>query len=292
MSETMSIAGTRITHPDKVLYADQGLTKRELAEYFLKVADRMLPFAANHPLTLVRCPQGVSGHCFYQRHLNEGMPEGFHGIKIAGHGDEKDFLYISDIKGLIGAAQIGALEIHVWGAPVTNTRRPDRLVLDLDPANEVAFSEVKRATKEVHDILKAAGLECYPLITGGKGIHIIAPLAGENDWEEVKSLAEAVARGLEQAEPDRFIAQASKAKRKGRIFIDYLRNQRGATAVLPYSARARAGAPVAVPIAWGELKDFKDAHSFTIRDAKRLLDRAASKSLAGWGFADQDLPDL
>ena len=271
MSETMSIAGTRITHPDKVLYADQGLTKRELAEYFLKVADRMLPFAANHPLTLVRCPQGVSGHCFYQRHLNEGMPEGFHGIKIAGHGDEKDFLYISDIKGLIGAAQIGALEIHVWGAPVTNTRRPDRLVLDLDPANEVAFSEVKRATKEVHDILKAAGLECYPLITGGKGIHIIAPLAGENDWEEVKSLAEAVARGLEQAEPDRFIAQASKAKRKGRIFVDWLRNDETATAIAPYSPRARKGAPVAMPLSWSDLAKVESGAVYTTQSALRRI---------------------
>src|SRR5205814_5292665 len=126
MNETITIAGVRLTHPDKMLYPDQGLTKRELAEYFLKVADRMLPFAANHPLTLVRCPQGVSGHCFYQRHLSEGMPQGFHGIKISGRGGDKaEFLYIKDVEGLIGAAQIGVLEIHVWGAPVANLRRPD-----------------------------------------------------------------------------------------------------------------------------------------------------------------------
>jgi bifunctional non-homologous end joining protein LigD len=271
MNEAMSIAGVKLTHPDKVLYADQGLTKRALAEYFLKVADRMLPFTADHPLTLVRCPQGTSGHCFYQRHLSEGMPGGFRGIKIAGHGDEKDFLYITGVEGLIGAAQIGALEIHVWGAPVGNIRRPDRLVLDLDPSSEIAFSEVKKAAKEVRNILKAAGLESYPLITGGKGIHIIAPLAGENGWDEVKSLAEAVARGLEQAEPQRFIAQASKAKRKGRIFVDWLRNDETATAIAPYSPRARKGAPVAMPLSWGELAKIESSAAYTTQSALRRI---------------------
>jgi bifunctional non-homologous end joining protein LigD len=271
MSEAISIAGVRLTHPDKMLYADQGLTKRELAEYFLKVADRMLPYAANHPLTIVRCPQGISGHCFYQRHLTEGMPEGFRGIRIDGRGEDKDFLYITDVSGLIGAAQIGALEIHVWGAPVNDIRHPDRLVLDLDPSSEIEFSEVKQAAREVRDIIKAAGIETYPLITGGKGIHIIAPLAGENDWDEVKAFAEAIARGLEQAAPDRFIAQASKAKRKGRIFVDWLRNDETATAIAPYSPRARKGAPVAMPLSWGELARIESGAAYTTQSALRRI---------------------
>src|SRR5262249_909300 len=143
-TEPAIIANVKLTHPDKVLYPDQGLTKREIAEYFVKVADRMLPFAVNHPLTLVRCPEGVSRQCFYQRHLNEGMPAGFHGTRIAGRGDNEPYLYITGLDGLIGAAQIGALEIHVWGAPVNNVRRPDRLVLDLDPSDDVPFVEVKK----------------------------------------------------------------------------------------------------------------------------------------------------
>jgi bifunctional non-homologous end joining protein LigD len=269
---TITIAGVRLTHPDKVLYPDQGLTKRELAEYFMKVADRMLPFAANHPLTIVRCPQGVSGHCFYQRHLTEGMPEGFRGMKISGRGGEKsDFLYISDVAGLIGAAQIGALEIHVWGAPVDRVRKPDRLVIDLDPSDEVPFAEVKRAAKDVRAIFNAAGVECYPLITGGKGIHTILPLAGENDWNEVKSFAEAIARGLERSEPERFIAQASKAKRKGRIFVDWLRNDETATAIAPYSPRARKGAPVAMPLSWSELAKVESSAAYTTVTALRRV---------------------
>jgi bifunctional non-homologous end joining protein LigD len=275
MTEAITISGVRLTSPDKVLYPDQGLTKRELADYFVKVAHRMLPYAADHPLTIVRCPQGLAGHCFYQRHLTEGMPEGFHGVPIPGRGGEKsDFLYIKDVKGLVGAAQIGALELHVWGAPVSHVRNPDRLVLDLDPSDEVPFADVKAAAKEVRGILKSAGLESFPLVTGGKGIHVIAPLAGENGWDEVKSFAEAIARGLERADPERFIAQASKAKRKGRIFVDWLRNDETATAIAPYSPRARKGAPVAMPISWSELQKLESSAAFDTASAMR---RAASK---------------
>jgi bifunctional non-homologous end joining protein LigD len=195
MSETLSIEGVRLTHPDKVLYPDQGLSKRALAEYFVKAAKRMLSFVADHPLTLVRCPQGISGQCFYQRHLAEGMPEGFQGAKIAeSDGEKAEYLYIKDVAGLIGAAQIGVLEIHVWGAPVANVEKPDRLVLDLDPSEEVGFSEVKKAAKDIRDVLKAVGLASYPLITGGRGIHVVTPLAGENGWDEVKSFGGARSR--------------------------------------------------------------------------------------------------
>ena len=218
--EAISVAGVRISHPDKVLFVDQGLTKRALAEYLVKVANRMLPFAANHPLTLVRCPQGVSGHCFYQRHITEGMPGGFYGIKVAeAGGDKAEYLYIKDVQGLVGAAQIGALELHVWGAPVNNVERPDRLVIDLDPSEEVGFSEVKTAAEDIRKIFKAAGLASFPLITGGKGIHVIAPPAGRNSWDEVKSFGEAIARTLELTEPQRFVANARKSKRKGRIYV-------------------------------------------------------------------------
>ena len=245
----------RISHPDKVLFLDQGLTKRALAEYLVKVAKSMLPFAANHPLTLVRCPQGVSGHCFYQRHIAEGMPGGFYGIKVAEAGGGKaEYLYIKDVQGLVGAAQIGALELHVWGAPVNNVERPDRLVIDLDPSDEVAFPEVRTAAEDIRNIFKAAGLASFPLITGGKGVHVIAPLAGRNPWDEVKSFGEAIARTLELTEPQRFVANARKSIRKGRIYVDWLRNDRTSTAIAPYSPRARRRRSVAVPLSWAELR--------------------------------------
>jgi bifunctional non-homologous end joining protein LigD len=166
------------------------------------------------------------------------------------------------------------------------------MVIDLDPDEGLGFDEVKQAAKDVHDRLADIGLTSFAMLSGGKGVHVVVPVNPGPSWDTFKDFARRFAEALALAEPDRFVSNMAKAKRKGKIFVDYLRNQRGATAILPYSARARSGAPVAVPIAWGELKEFKDAHSFTILDAKRLIDRAASKSLAGWGFADQELPDL
>jgi bifunctional non-homologous end joining protein LigD len=166
------------------------------------------------------------------------------------------------------------------------------MVFDLDPDVGLDFEDVKQAARDIHKKLADIGLTSFAMLSGGKGVHVVVPLTPGHSWEAHKDFSKRFAEALSMAEPERFIANMSKAKRKGKIFIDYLRNQRGATAVLPYSARARAGAPVAVPIAWGELKQFKDAHPWSIGDAKRLIDRAASKSLAGWGFAEQPLPEF
>jgi bifunctional non-homologous end joining protein LigD len=186
-------------------------------------------------------------------------------------GGKADYLYVEDVAGIVAAAQIGALELHVWGAPNGELEHPDRLVFDLDPDESVPFAEVKAAAGDLRSVLAAGGLQSFPMITGGKGIHVIAPLAGRNDWEEVKSFAAGFARGFAGRDPDRFIATASKAKRKGRTFIDWLRNERGATAILPYSPRARKGAPVAVPVGWGELSRLETAAAFdTVAVLKRL----------------------
>jgi bifunctional non-homologous end joining protein LigD len=175
------------------------------------------------------------------------------------------------VAGIVGAAQIGALELHVWGAPNGDLEHPDRLVFDLDPAESVSFAEVKAAAGDLRSVLEAAGLQSFAMVTGGKGVHVIAPLSSRNDWEEVKSFAAGLARSFAERDPGRFIATASKAKRKGRIFIDWLRNERGATAILPYSPRARKGAPVAVPVAWSELSRLKSAAAFdTVAVLKRL----------------------
>lgn len=266
------VAGVRLTHPEKVLYPDQGLTKRELAEYLAAVAKHMLPFAARHPLSLVRCPDGINDKCFFQKHLSASMPKSFKTVSIREkNGGNADYLYVEDVAGIVAAAQIGALELHVWGAPNGELEHPDRLVFDLDPDESVPFAEVKAAAGDLRSVLAAGGLQSFPMITGGKGIHVIAPLSGRNDWEEVKSFAAGLARGFAGRDPDRFIATASKAKRKGRIFIDWLRNERGATAILPYSPRARKGAPVAVPVGWGELSRLKTAAAFdTVAVLKRL----------------------
>lgn len=271
-NEDAEIGGVRLTHPDKILYPDQGLTKRELADYLEVVAKRMLPFASNHPLSLVRCPQGIGGKCFYQKHSTGTMPDAFKPVTIREKdSDEAPYLYVDTVAGIVSAAQIGVLELHLWGAPVDDLEHPDRLVFDLDPAEDVGFAEVKTAAGDVRAILDAAGLKSFPMLTGGKGIHVIAPLDGRNDWEEVKTFASGLAKSLAEREPDRFIATASKAKRKGRIFIDWLRNERGATAIAPYSPRARKGAPVATPVSWAELGRIKQASAFdTVAIVKRL----------------------
>jgi bifunctional non-homologous end joining protein LigD len=271
-AETETVAGVDLTNPDRVLYPDGGPNKHELALYLEAAAKCILPFVKRHPLSLVRCPDGIAKHCFFQKHLTAGMPEGFHEAMITeSDGDRAPYLYIEDVAGLVGAAQISALELHVWGASIDDLEHPDRLVFDLDPGEDVCFDDVRTAARDIRDLLAAAKLPTYPLLTGGKGIHVIAPLSRKNDWPEVKGFAEAIARSLERQEPDRFIASARKSKRKGRIFIDWLRNERGATAIAPYSPRARKGAAVAMPVSWTELGKVKAANAYDTATALRRI---------------------
>jgi bifunctional non-homologous end joining protein LigD len=269
---TQIVAGVKLTHPERVLYPDGGPNKIELARYLEAVTKHILPFIARRPLSLVRCPDGIARQCFFQKHHTAGMPDGFHEVMITENdGERANYLYVEDKAGLIGAAQISAIELHVWGASADDLEHPDRLVFDLDPAETIAFDEVRAAARDIRDLLTAAKLPSYPLLTGGKGIHVIVPLAGKNDWTEVKSFAEAIARGLERSEPDRFVANARKANRKGRIFVDWLRNERSATAIAPYSPRARAGAPVAMPVSWAELGKVKSANAYNTKTALRRI---------------------
>ncbi|MGE3876979.1 MAG: DNA ligase D, partial [Parvibaculaceae bacterium] len=216
-------AGVRLTHPDRVFYPDDDVTKKELATWLEKAAPKMLPFVSRHPLSLVRCPDGIKSACFFQKHVSAGMPGAFKTVPIVEKdGDTADYIYVDSAGGVISAAQVGALELHVWGAPIDDIEHPDRMVFDLDPSPEVDFKTVRQAAKDVAAVLKKAGLASLPLITGGKGIHVIVPLSGKNDWEDVKGFASNFAKGLAIAAPDRFIATASKEKRKGLIFIDWL----------------------------------------------------------------------
>ncbi|ALG60545.1 MULTISPECIES: DNA ligase D [Citromicrobium] len=286
-------ASVEISSRDRVIFPDSGETKGDLADYYEAIAPLMLPFATERPLSLVRCPQGRAKKCFFQKHDNGGFGDGVKAVPIKEKdGGTEDYLFVSDARGLLQCVQMGTIEFHGWGARTGAVEKPDRMVFDLDPDEGLDFADVREAAMDLRKHLADIGLTSFAMVTGGKGVHVVVPLTPGHSWDTHKSFSERFAKALAQAEPDRFTATMSKAKRKGRIFIDWLRNQRGSTAVMPYSARAREGAPVAAPVAWNELKKLNNARGFTIGDAKRLHDRAQSKTLAGWGFADQRLPDV
>jgi bifunctional non-homologous end joining protein LigD len=263
------IEGVRVTHPDKVLYPGRNITKRDLIAHYVEVADRMLPHIANRPVSLVRCPDGEGGECFFQKHASKGFPSEFRAVPIRESAGKRDYLYIEDLQGLVAAVQMGALELHLWGVHAGDIERPDRMVFDLDPDEDVPFAAVTKAAKELRARLKALKLESFAMATGGKGVHVVLPLARGHSWDQHRDFAEAIARLMAEEEPDRFVASMSKAKRKGRIFIDYLRNTRGATAIAPYSSRARNGAPFAVPVSWQSLAQLRNANPFQIGSVPR-----------------------
>ena len=282
-----------VTNRDRVIFPESGQTKGQLADYYAAVAPLMLPFAAQRPISLVRCPQGRAKKCFFQKHDSGSFGPHVRHVPITEKdGGAEDYLYLEDATGLVACVQMGTIEFHGWGARTGDVEKPDRMIFDLDPDEGLDFDDVKAAAKDIHDRLSDLGLASYAMLSGGKGVHVVVPLTPGHTWEVHKDFARRFAEALSLAEPDRFVATMSKAKRKGKIFIDWLRNQRGSTAVLPYSARAREGAPVAIPIAWRQLKDFENAHPFSIADAGALATRARSKTLAGWGFAEQSLPSI
>ena len=282
-----------ITSRDRVVFPDSGQTKGDLADYYAALAPVMLPFLAHRPISLVRCPQGRAKKCFFQKHDSGSFGSSVCQVPIPEKdGGTEDYLYVHDRTGILQCVQMGSIEFHGWLSRTADVEAPDKLVFDLDPDEGLDFDDVKQAAFDIRKQLADLGLVTFAMLSGGKGVHVIAPLTPKHDWVTHKDFARRFAEALSLAEPDRFTATMSKAKRKGKIFIDWLRNQRGATSVLPYSARARSGAPVAAPIAWNELKALDDATLFAISDAKRLIDRASSKSLQGWGFADQELPGV
>ena len=293
---TLSTAATfnaRITNPDRLIFPEDKLSKGDLADYYAAVEALFLVDGAKRPMTLVRCPQGRGKACFFQKHDSGALGEFVHHVPIIEKdGSTEDYLWFDDPRAILACVQMGTIEFHGWGSRIKPLEKPDRLVFDLDPDEGLGFDKVKIAAERLRALLADLGLETYPLLSGGKGIHVVAPLDQSADWPKVKSFAERFSRAIAEAEPELFTANIRKVQRKGRIFVDWLRNQRGATAVLPYSARAREGAPVAAPVDWSELDGIAGANAFTIRDADQLLERASSKLLAGWGAAKQSLPDF
>jgi bifunctional non-homologous end joining protein LigD len=282
-----------ISNRDRVIYPESQLTKGQLADYYAAVAPIMLPWAGSRPISLVRCPQGRAKKCFFQKHDAGSFGDSVHHVGILEKdGHEEPYLYLDTPEGLMTCVQMGTIEFHGWGARIEDVEKADRLVFDLDPDEGLDFENVRSAAFHFRDILQSIGLATFPMLTGGKGVHVIAPLVPRAEWPEVKDFAHRLAQAVAQSDPANFTAALPKAQRKGRIFVDYLRNQRGATAVMPYSARAREQAPVAAPITWKEMETIDKPSHFHIGDFTELLKRASSKALAGWGRADQVLPDL
>jgi bifunctional non-homologous end joining protein LigD len=219
----------------------------------------------------VRCPEGTSGQCFFQKHWTESLPKDIDSIPIREKTETEKYIVIHDIEGLISIIQISALELHPWGSKTDKVENPDRLVFDLDPGPGVDWPRVCEGARDVRTALTELGLESFVRTSGGKGLHVVAPLSRRNDWDEVEMFAHAIASGMAKHAPDRFVANMRKALRKGKVFLDYLRNQRGATAIASYSMRSRPGCPVAVPLTWDEIDDLSGGDAFNIHTVQERL---------------------
>jgi bifunctional non-homologous end joining protein LigD len=285
------IAGVRVTHPDRIMFAERGITKRQLIDHYLGVADLMLPYIVGRPLALVRCPRGSEEECFFQKHATPGWPEEFKHIRIKEKSATRDYLYIEDERGLVAAAQMDVLELHIWGARVDRVEQPDRMVFDLDPDEGLSFEKVKDAARDLKERLERYGLKSFPLATGGKGIHVVVPLTRRHDWDQHRDFAEAFARLMAGENPERYVVALPKAARRGKVFVDFLRNERGATAIAPYSSRVRRGASVAWPLAWRDLATLEDARPASVETAAGMLARRADP-WAGYAKVRQALPNI
>ncbi|HWA73213.1 MAG TPA: DNA ligase D [Polyangiaceae bacterium] len=267
---TTASSTIQLTHPERVMYPKLGIQKREVLAYYQGVAEFMLPHVSGRPLTLVRCPEGEGGSRFFQKHAQPGSPAGIHRIAIEEESGKGDYVYIDGVDGLLGLVQMSALEIHTWGSHREDVEHPDLLVLDLDPAPEVEFTRVISAAELLRQLFDKLSLESFVKTTGGKGLHVCVPLEPKLSWDEAKEFTHALAEALVKHAPDEFVAVASKARRKGKIFVDYLRNGRGATFVAPYSTRARPEATVATPLLWTEL-DGLEPERFTMDEVLRRV---------------------
>jgi len=262
--------GFKVSHPEKIIDPETGLTKQALIDYYLTVSKLMLPHVEGRPLSLVRCPNGTGKQCFYQKHLGSGMPPGIEGVEIPdkkGKGSET-YVTVHGDQSLAGLAQMNVLEVHPWGSTNADLEHPDRIIFDLDPDEAVSWSTLAASAQEVRERLKHLGLESFVKTTGGKGLHVVAPIQPKYDWERIKALTHAFTMQMEQDNGKLYISKMSKAARKNKIFVDYLRNERDATAIAPYSSRARLGMAAALPLEWAELKSPKAPKFFIARFAE------------------------
>jgi bifunctional non-homologous end joining protein LigD len=258
----------RLTHPDRVYWPDAGVSKQGLADYYAAVWPRMAPHLVNRPVALLRCPGGIGGQCFFQKHAWKGLSREiltFH--DPLDDTDADPLVAVNGLPGLIGLVQGGALEIHTWQSTLDDLEHPDQIVMDLDPGEGVGWDAMIAAAGEIRDRLEARGLAAFVKTSGGKGLHVVTPLRPAAGWDAVKAFAADFARAMAADDPDRYVATITKAKRAGRILIDYLRNGRNNTAVAPYASRARPGAAVSMPLAWDDLGPAIGPAHFTVPNA-------------------------
>ncbi len=279
-----------ITHPERVVFAKAKITKGEVADYYRQMARWILPEVARRPLSLLRCPDGVDKPCFFQKHHGNGLGDAVKAIPLEQKSGREDYLYIDDAEGLLQLVQMNTLELHPWGATVADPEHPDRLVFDLDPGPGVSWTQVKTAARDVRDRLLETGLRSFVRLSGGKGIHVVVPLQPKADWAQAKDFCEAFAQAMAEQAPQRYVATMSKAKRNGVIFIDWLRNARGATSVCSWSLRARPGAGVAVPLRWEELARIRAADAFPLAKALQRAQRLKQDPWEGIDQVQQVLP--
>ncbi len=279
--EVVDLLGVRLTHPDRVYFPDLGFTKLDLALYYVAIADFVLPHLEGRPLTLVRCPDGLGGETFYQKKAGFWTPPQLRRIAVAEKGEEH--LVVDSVPGLVALAQAGILEVHPWNARIARLEQPDQVIFDLDPDEALPFSRVAAAARRVRALLAVKGLESFVKTTGGKGLHVCLPLEPEQGWEALEEFTRAAALRLARDEPEVFTATMAKAQRKGKIYVDYLRNVRGANAVGVFSTRARAGAPVSMPVDWSELDRLSGATDFTVAEAPlRVIRFGTGQAVDPW----------
>ncbi|MDP0498778.1 MAG: DNA ligase D [Verrucomicrobiota bacterium JB022] len=270
-SSAAEVKGVAVSHPERVIFPEAGLTKLELVQLYAELAPRILPYLERRPLSLVRCPQGRAKACFFQKHFEENQPPYTHSVEVEEKSGRRQYLYVTNEKGILSLVQYGVIEFHLWGSRVDNVDKPDQIIFDLDPDPGVTWEEVLGATFFLRDKLAEWGLPSFVKLSGGKGVHVMVPLVRRWGWDVVKAFSRAVSEQMVKAAPDKLIATASKAKRKGKIFVDYLRNGSGATCVTAYGVRARAGAPISMPVAWGELKPQLKPDAFRPADVAARL---------------------
>lgn len=279
----------KLTHPERLLWPDVGITKLGLAQYYADIWPWISPHIVRRPLSLLRCPEGVDRPCFFQKHAWAGLDPSIHRVRISG--DDEESLYIEDLEGLIALVQASVLEIHPWGSTIENPEHADRITFDLDPGPGIAWDETIEAAGEIRELLQAKGLESFVKTTGGKGLHVVVPIRPAADWDSVKAFSQSVAEHMVRRNPDRFTASITKHSRTRRIFVDYLRNTRGATAIAAYSTRARPGAAVSVPMGWEELSaEIGPAH-YTASNLPARLAHLDRDPWAGIGELRQKLPE-
>jgi bifunctional non-homologous end joining protein LigD len=261
---------TSLTHPNKILYPEDKITKKDLAEYYEAVQEWIFPYIYKRPLMVVRCPENYE-KCFHQKHITHKLPIGMGEIMIKEKNGKEKYIYVKSPEGINQVAQMNILEIHPWNCRVDDLEKPDIIIFDLDPDTSLPWKRVVNAAFEIRDILKTINLKCFVKTTGGKGLHVVIPIQSEYKWDQIKDFAHLLVDYMVSNNPDQYIGKMTKSSRKNKIFIDYLRNQRGATSIAPYSTRARKGAPIATPIAWDELTNHFEDTFFTINTISHRL---------------------